>query len=69
MKIVTGFVISVPSVAPIFDTRIIIARGTEMISWSPKGTEHPMNMPSAHPAATLSGGRGSFTICDLRSAQ
>ena len=69
MKIVTGLVINVPSVAPIFETRIISASGTETISCRPNGTAHPTNIPSAHPAATSSGGNGSFTIFALRACQ
>jgi hypothetical protein len=66
-KIVTGFVMSVPNVAPIFETRIKTASGTEIISCNPKGIKHPINIPSAQPAATLSGGRGSRTIFRLRN--
>ena len=54
-KMVTGLVMSVPTVAPIFETRIIIASGTDTTSCSPNGIEHPMNIPSAQPAATDSG--------------
>ena len=68
-KIVTGFVMSVPTVAPTFETRIMSASGTETTSCSPNGIAQPTNIPSAQPAATSSGGRGSWTIFSRSSRQ
>ena len=61
-KIVNGFVMNVPIVAP---TRLPLsqkASGTERTSWKPNGTLQPTNMPIAQPRAMNSGGFFSRTI-------
>src|SRR5574344_532837 len=61
-QIVTGFVRSVPTEAPIFDDLSKTAVGIDSASWNPNGITHPSNMPIDHPRATRSAGRLSCTI-------